>query len=78
MAIVVFQAKSMQKQYFLVSKPIFKKFFLGYFYPPTPPMEKNQDKMVPKLHVHSRGLNLCRVNSNVTYVCDFLDDDDDV
>ena len=29
-------------------KTHFKKFFLGYFYPPTPPMQKNRVKMVPK------------------------------
>ena len=53
-------------------KTHFKKFFLGYFYPPTLPMQKNWVKMVPKqvftggalkapppqLNVDSRGLNL--------------------
>ena len=47
MAIVVVQAKSTQKWYFLVSKPILKKF-LGYFYPPPLPMPKKWVKMVPK------------------------------
>ena len=47
MAIVVVQAKSTLKWYFLASKPIFKKF-LGYFYPPTLPMQNNRVKMVPK------------------------------
>ena len=40
MAIVIVQAKSTQKWYFLVSKPILKKFPL--------PMQKNWVKMVPK------------------------------
>ena len=29
-------------------KTHFKKIFLGYFYPPTLPMQKNRVKMVPK------------------------------
>ena len=29
-------------------KTHFKKFFLGYFYPPTLPMQKSRVKMVPK------------------------------
>ena len=48
MTIVVVQAKSTQKWYFLVSKPILKIFFLGYFYPPTLQIKKNWVKMVPK------------------------------
>ena len=33
---------------FLGLKTYLKKIFLGYFYPPTLPMQKNQVKMVPK------------------------------
>ena len=35
-------------------KTYFKKFFLGYFHPPTLPMQKNRVKMVPK-QVFTRG-----------------------
>ena len=46
MAIVVVQAKSTQKWYFLVSKPILE-IFLGYFYPPSLPMQKKSDQNGP-------------------------------
>ena len=52
-------------------KTHFKKIFLGYFYPPTLPMQENRVRMVPKqvftggalkappqLNINSRGLNL--------------------
>ena len=47
MAIVVVQAKSMQKLYFLASKPILKKF-PKLFLSPNPSPAKNQVKMVPE------------------------------
>ena len=71
MAIVVVQAKSTQKWYFLVSKPILKNF-PRLFLSPNPSYAKNRVRMVPKqvftggalkapphqLDVDSRGLNL--------------------
>ena len=36
-------------------KTYFKKIFLGYFYPPTLPMQNNRVKMVPK-YVFTGGL----------------------
>ena len=47
MAIVVVQAKSTQKWYFLVSKPILKNFPKLFLFP-NPSYAKNQVKMVPK------------------------------
>ena len=38
-------------------KTHFKKIFLGYFYPPTPPMPKNWVKMVPKQVFTGAGCN---------------------
>ena len=47
MAIVIVQAKSMQKWYFLVSKLILKRFFWAVAIPLTF-LRKNWVKMVPK------------------------------
>ena len=48
MAIVIVQAKSTQKWYFLVSNPIFQKFSLGALVPHPFLCKKNWVKLVPK------------------------------
>ena len=52
MAIIIVQAKSTQKWYFLVSKPILKIFSLVIFYS----MQKNWVKMVPKQVFKGAGI----------------------
>ena len=64
MAIVIVQAKVTQNSYFLVSKPILKKFS-RLFLSPNPSYAKNRVKMVPKEVFFSMSIpeaTSCRVN----------------
>ena len=59
MAVVIFQAKSMQKWYFLVKKPILK-----FFYPPTLSMQNKNKSLLDA--ITSYNVLYCTMFCNIS------------